>query len=247
MLKKLRNSLVLIASASLLLACVGQQNHHPTESRAELAARLAVPPTAEMLANDDGPYVFYTEDRNTIDLFWLCNNEVVTYQQAINKTIPVQCGYTKELQVTQAPTPNPQVHFEATKVAAVSDIHGQFGVFLELLTKNNIITDTWNWNFGDGHLVIVGDVFDRGPQQTEALWLLYQLEQQAQESGGKVHMVLYDDFATEEFKHLLTIPPELLSTQSTFAYDASNERLVIESWQALSRILKVQHPLLRAP
>ncbi|MCO4321001.1 hypothetical protein [Aliidiomarina quisquiliarum] len=34
--------------------------------------------------------------------------------------------------------------------AAVSDIHDQFGVFLELLIKNNIITDTWNWNFGDG-------------------------------------------------------------------------------------------------
>ncbi len=120
----------------------------------------------------------------------MCGNEVVTHKQSISKTIPVQCGYAKELLVTQPPTANPQVRFQASKIAALSDIHGQFGVFVELLMNNNIITNTWEWNFGDGHLVIPGDVFDRGPQQTEALWLIYQLEQQALASGGRVHMLL---------------------------------------------------------
>jgi len=201
MLKKLRNTLLLLASAGLLSACFEQQNLEPTKSQAELAARLAVPPTTEMLAIDDGPYAIYTESNNAVELYWLCSNEVVTYQQPINQLVPVECGYAKEIQLRPAPAPNPIAHFSAPKIAAVSDIHGQFGVFLELLINNHIITDTWNWNFGDGHLVIVGDVFDRGPQQTEILWLLYQLEQQALESGGQVHMllgnhetmVLYDD------------------------------------------------------
>lgn len=189
MLKKMCSTLVLVLNISLLSACVAPTKT-PIESHSALAARLAVPPTANMLANNDGPYAFYNSDSSLVDLYWLCQNEVITQQQPINKPIPIKCGYEKEILAQQAPTANPKVRFDAPKIAALSDIHGQFGVFVELLKNNKIITDTWNWNFGDGHLVIPGDVFDRGPQQTEALWLIYQLEQQALASGGRVHMLL---------------------------------------------------------
>ena len=39
-------------------------------------------------------------------------------------------------------------------------------------------------------MVIVGDIFDRGPLVNETLWLLYKLEQQAEAAGGKVHVLL---------------------------------------------------------
>ena len=39
-------------------------------------------------------------------------------------------------------------------------------------------------------LVINGDVFDRGPRQTEALWAIYRLAQEAQAAGGSVQMLL---------------------------------------------------------
>jgi hypothetical protein len=38
--------------------------------------------------------------------------------------------------------------------------------------------------------VVLGDIFDRGPRQTEILWLLYQLEAEAQAAGGALHMNL---------------------------------------------------------
>ncbi|KAG1488187.1 hypothetical protein G6F52_014005 [Rhizopus delemar] len=43
---------------------------------------------------------------------------------------------------------------------------------------------------GKDTLVIAGDVFDRGPQVTEAFWLLYGLQQQAAAARGAVHFVL---------------------------------------------------------
>ena len=35
---------------------------------------------------------------------------------------------------------------------------------------DHIVDDGGNWAFGQGHLVVVGDVFDRGDEVTEILW-----------------------------------------------------------------------------
>ena len=76
------------------------------------------------------------------------------------------------------------------KVAAASDIHGQFDLFIKLLKNNHIIDSKGRWNFSNGHFVITGDIFDRGPKVTEALWFLYDLEKQAEKAGGKLHLLL---------------------------------------------------------
>ena len=61
---------------------------------------------------------------------------------------------------------------------------------IELLTNNKIINNDLNWDFGEGHLVIVGDIFDRGSKVNEVLWLIYKLEIQARKMGGRVHFLL---------------------------------------------------------
>ncbi|WP_281284875.1 metallophosphoesterase [Litorilituus lipolyticus] len=72
----------------------------------------------------------------------------------------------------------------------MSDIHGQIDIFKTLLAKHAITDKTGNWIFNDGHLVITGDIFDRGDNVTEILWFLFELEQQAELSGGKLHLLL---------------------------------------------------------
>ena len=47
-----------------------------------------------------------------------------------------------------------------TRVAALSDIHGQYGVMRQLLRANRIIDSKDRWRFGSGSLVVAGDVFD---------------------------------------------------------------------------------------
>lgn len=80
--------------------------------------------------------------------------------------------------------------YDASKIIAISDIHGQHDLCIDLLKANKVINDELEWIFGDGHLVVVGDVFDRGPKVTETLWFLVHLEAQAKEAGGLVHMLL---------------------------------------------------------
>ena len=56
--------------------------------------------------------------------------------------------------------------------------------------NNKIIDSDLKWVFGEGQLVLLGDVFDRGALVTETLWFLYELQIQAQKSEGNVHLLL---------------------------------------------------------
>ena len=79
---------------------------------------------------------------------------------------------------------------KVSKQFVVSDIEGNFGAFRKLLQGNNVIDASYNWTFGNGHLVLTGDFVDRGNQQTEVLWLIYSLEEKAKAAGGYVHYIL---------------------------------------------------------
>jgi hypothetical protein len=72
----------------------------------------------------------------------------------------------------------------------VADAHGEFEILVELLRAHNIVDSSLHWSFGRGQLVFLGDVFDRGPNHTEILWLIYELEAQARAAGGTVHLLL---------------------------------------------------------
>lgn len=79
---------------------------------------------------------------------------------------------------------------DVKKMFVLSDIEGNFRAFRRLLTSNNVIDSHYNWTFGDGHLVLIGDFFDRGTLVTETLWLIYSLEEKAKAAGGYVHFIL---------------------------------------------------------
>ncbi len=83
-----------------------------------------------------------------------------------------------------------QVYKGVDSISIISDIHGEFGFYIGLLKGMGIIDKNLNWSFGTGHLVVLGDVFDRGDMVTEALWHLFGLEKQAAKAGGMVHLLL---------------------------------------------------------
>ena len=66
------------------------------------------------------------------------------------------------------------------KMLIISDIHGNFKGLEMILTGAGVLDDNLNWIFGNGHLVLDGDVFDRGNNATECLWLIYKLESEAE-------------------------------------------------------------------
>lgn len=72
----------------------------------------------------------------------------------------------------------------------VADTHGEFEILVDMLRAHAVVDAKLGWSFGRGHLIVLGDVLDRGAHQVEILWLLYALEAQASKAGGGVHLVL---------------------------------------------------------
>ena len=139
----------------------------------------------------DGPYIDVHNKALTVN--WICDDQVKHSQLTLEgDSLPYSfnaCGLTATTS---------QLHFDeqlieyqnVKRVAALSDLHGQYELMLTLLKNNKIIDKNNRWAFADGHFVITGDIFDRGDTVTEALWLIYKLEQQALAAGGKLHYLL---------------------------------------------------------
>ena len=76
------------------------------------------------------------------------------------------------------------------KIIAIGDIHGDYKAFTKILKGTGLIDGELHWTGGKTHLVQIGDVLDRGDYAKEILDLLMKLEKEAEEAGGKVHMLL---------------------------------------------------------
>jgi hypothetical protein len=138
---------------------------------------------------NDGPYVAI-DDKN-LTATWLCHGSIETQNIPLAQ-LPIalnKCQLSANIE-SLLPLPQSLIHQGDFRVAALSDFHGQYDLMMTLLTNNKVIDKQGDWNFGDGHFVITGDVFDRGDKVTEILWFLYHLERQAEKSGGKVHLLL---------------------------------------------------------
>jgi hypothetical protein len=146
----------------------------------------------------DGPYIYWeTEDR--IVLTYYEHNHDINLTRLIEKTIEtgnadiiVQgIGWDrKSYHIKQQYTPEPYDVKTAGNIFVVGDVHGKYNALVNLLMNNKIIDPDLKWIFGDGQLAILGDVFDRGDLVTEVLWFLYELQIQAQHSGGNVNFLL---------------------------------------------------------
>lgn len=79
---------------------------------------------------------------------------------------------------------------QAEKIFLLGDLHGEYETLGKLLRNQQIIDAAGKWDYGKGHVVFTGDVFDRGDKVTETLWFIHELKYQAQKSGGDVHFLL---------------------------------------------------------
>jgi len=76
------------------------------------------------------------------------------------------------------------------KIVAVGDLHGDYENFITILKGTGLIDDELRWTGCKTHLVQIGDVMDKGDYAKEILDLLMRLEKEAEEAGGKVHMLI---------------------------------------------------------
>lgn len=139
---------------------------------------------------NDGPYVFISEEQFNIKCV---NNSQVIEKTVSTDQLPLTynaCHFPVTLQNTPPKAQTTVEYSTNAPIAAASDFNGQYDLFIQLLTHNKVIDQSGNWAFGRGHFVISGDVFARGDRVTELLWFLYKLDQQAEQAGGKLHLLL---------------------------------------------------------
>ena len=77
-----------------------------------------------------------------------------------------------------------------SRLLVASDFEGDFDAFTELMQGNGVLDAQLHWNYGDGQIVLVGDMVDRGRNVVPLLWLIYRMEAEAKAAGGALHFVL---------------------------------------------------------
>jgi hypothetical protein len=137
---------------------------------------------------DDGPHVLWSGSQARILTVRGGRLELKEAAGRFSLALPGLAAKPLMLQPGN-PLPAQAVFPAPKKILAVSDIHGRFDTLLSLLKAQKVIDEHLRWTFGQGHLVIVGDVMDRGPQVTEVLWFLRALEGAARAKGGWVHVL----------------------------------------------------------
>ncbi|MCP4706118.1 MAG: hypothetical protein GY865_16080, partial [candidate division Zixibacteria bacterium] len=142
---------------------------------------------------NDGPYIIQQSSSANI-AFYVCDGFFESRSFGVVDTIKFNgfCYDTNEVYTvtTKNYTIEPDIIDNISKIVSISDLHGRYDLFVDILIKSKVINIDRQWIFGDGHLVINGDVFDRGAYVTECLWLIYRLEQEAKKVGGAVHFIL---------------------------------------------------------
>lgn len=162
-----------------------------------LALFAGDPPVDGSKADSDGPHVFY-RGKNIIvkSVERLDTSAVARTQVYDHRLAPVlscrmpDSGDQFSFSLHEKLKIEPDHYDLPARMLALSDIEGDFTAFKMILLGAKVVDDKFNWTFGDGHLVLVGDYFDRGLNVTECLWLIYKLETEAEAAGGKVHFIL---------------------------------------------------------
>ena len=200
----------------------------------------------QTLANDkhhltaDGPYITYCPDGRvrvvSVSLEGIVSDTVYASDSAFLASCPfvvTSHDGKHRFQVSLHSFERPQWKCpQPDKIFVMSDPHGDLDCVVSLLQAGGVIDSGYRWSFGTNRLVVIGDVFDRGNDETQILWLLYKLEHEASQAGGGVDfllgnheaMVLMNDLRYSKDKYKLLAEklcmefPQLLSRSTELGY-----------------------------
>lgn len=144
-----------------------------------------------LLRMQDGPYIVYQP--NMTSIYNISGNHVKREDKLslADNAITVSLNKTSlSFKLKDSLVPEPSIFEAPASTFVLSDIEGNLEALTKLLQANNIVDENLSWTFNNNHLVLIGDLFDRGDQVTECLWLIYALEEQAKKQGGYVHFIL---------------------------------------------------------
>lgn len=148
----------------------------------------------------DGPYVSYQDHQITVSSIKrdddLLEPEIERYDtihksEVVLNVVPENhADWAFQVKLKQSIKTEPAIYPANNECFFISDIEGEFAALRKILLAARVIDEQYNWTYGDGIVVIAGDLFDRGKDVVPELWLLYKLEDDARLKGGRVNVIL---------------------------------------------------------
>lgn len=116
------------------------------------------------------------------------------------------------------------------RAVSISDVHGAFDAMTATLAAAGVLDEELRWVGGKTHLVVIGDVLDRGPDSRKAMDLIMRLEEEALGAGGRVHLLLGNHEVMNLVGDLRYVAKEEFAAFAADELPADRER-----WFGLSR------------
>ncbi|MBK8981603.1 MAG: metallophosphoesterase [Ignavibacteria bacterium] len=180
--------------------------------------------------SSDGPVIVYEEGNIKSYSVIPGSNDFKTSVKTIGAEDILSCyvdekGDQFNFRLKESVNTENDVYDLPEKMLILSDIEGNFKGFYLILKGAGVINENFEWTFGNGHLVLVGDFFDRGLNVTECLWLIYKLEYEAEQSGGKVHFILGNH-------EMMVLRGDLRYVRAKYFSNADSLKLSYDKWFA---------------
>lgn len=174
------------ATALIIALAFSQTTGSPAHGKPEEA------PFSNILM-DDGPHVYRQNDSTSAVIYYLQGHLVHKIFNTADTLFFTGFGsmdQAEEYCIPAVPVPSASEYDDVPAFMAISDVHGDYESLTDILINSGVMDSSGSWAWGQGHLVINGDVFDRGTNVTECLWLIYRLQREAVRYGGAVHFLL---------------------------------------------------------
>ena len=141
----------------------------------------------------DGPYILYTDAGVrviAVDAAGTISDTVFPEPPASFAVTDHRGRYPFEVSLRPFRRLEWNAATQPDRIFVLSDPHGRLDCVVSLLLGNKVIDSDLHWSFGKSHLVVIGDIFDRGEDVVQIYWLFYKLRQEAEDAGGRVTMLL---------------------------------------------------------
>lgn len=145
----------------------------------------------DSINQNDGPYILRIGDKYQIILASVNGNVTLDEMDTLPESLTILSSkgdYQFDVNLFTPSIPAWQYDMPDS-LLVMSDPHGNLEAFISVLKAHYVINESFDWTYGDGHLMVIGDIFDRGDDVLPLFWLMYKLDQQASEQGGKLHFL----------------------------------------------------------
>ncbi|MFD0738767.1 metallophosphoesterase [Lysobacter koreensis] len=195
------------------------------------AARLVVNESVHAPLQLDGPYVRrlrpgYVEVMRVVrgGDGWDAERRLLHESAAVAVEVDNPPRTRFEVALRAPAVPPPDVVAQPASLLLLSDLDGDFDAWTGLLRAQGVIDDRLHWRFGAGHVAIAGDFMDEGPNILPLLWLLYRLQGEAEQAGGRVHLVLGNHELLLLAGRFRDAPQRLFASRDAF-FDGDSRRM----------------------